>query len=377
MEVLQAHLRENDQQLVATREVLRLREEDLQSKCAENEVLKEDVLNHARRFAELEARLALVITESRSKDDGRIRKIREAGQSFNQNMKEFNNFEDALNALLELLVESAAKPEPATAILKEIESQELPYGQASLSQNACTHRAEFESQELPYSRRHSVSTPKEIVNEIDTLGRCSSRGDQGELAIQELEIEETTYRRNITTTRSTRGIDGASMFSATPSRASKTSCPRFDERPYQKGSESPMLDITGLFPPTPIPFSRNGEARVGMSSPGKAPVVSRNGVSSTLTNAEDSVPQSTYSMPRSILKPSRPGKRRLSGSFMWSPVQPSPERRASTVERQGLGPIIPDSQNSSQDAETKANTKARKRNKRGTGKQYAKGRYSR
>ena len=373
MEVLHAQLQENDQQLVATRETLRLREEDLQSKCAENQVLKANDLNHARQLVDVEARLALVTAESRSKDEAKIRKIKEAGQSLNQNMKDFSSFEDALDALLKMLVESA-KPEPATVVLREMGSQELPLGQASLSQSSRTHPADHESQELPYGRRHSVSTPKEVSNEIDTPCHLSSQGDQAELAIEELEIEETTYHRNVTMTRLTCGIDGASMFSDTPSRVSNASFSRTDGRPYRIGSESPMLDTTGLFPPTPIPSSKSGEARIDVSTPGRAQIRSRNGMNPMRTNGEGSAAQSTQSMPRSILKPSRPGKRRLSGSFLWSPVQASPKRRASPVERQGLGPIIPDSQNTSQGGETKANTKARKSTRRGTGKQHIQGR---
>ena len=373
MEALQAQLLQNEQQSIANAEVLHMREEDILSKCAENEVLKEKVLDHAQHLAEVEARLALVMDESKSKDDERIRKMKEAGQTLNQNMKEFDTFDDALNALLELLVELTTKPKPTTTMLNEMESQELPYGQAILSQNARTRLAEPEPQKLPYSRQASVSTPNEASNERDTLGRCLSRGDQRSLTTQELEIKETTYCHSITKTRSTRGMDGASLFGGTPSRASKTSFPRFDECPHQNGSESPMLDTTGLFPPTPIPFPESSNAQVSVSTPGKAAVFVQSGVYTTLPDGEDSVAQGTFSKPRSILKQSRPGKRKLSVSFLWSPIQPNQQRRASTVERQGLGPIIPDSQNSYQGVETKANTKARKSTRNSTGRQSATG----
>lgn len=407
MESLRARVSESGEELGQVREKLRLTEENLRlteeilnSKRAENQLLEEADLNKDRQLGEAQALLANNICESKSQE-GRLHKINIALQS-NGFAEGHTNIDEALEALCTSLAESS-RPYLQDPMLDDLgSSQELVSGYEASGSGAATNHGAEKSQKIDHARKtytysdrspvipgtysqgheaqRKTQNPAEVVK-MNKNGAFSQRSEnREELVIQESQMEETTIRRNLTTTKSSRGGDGAIALFQTPSRRPELGISHIDDEILFPATESPDLDPEDLFPPTPVPISRLGnvirpssiveqtQSRQAYSSRvgrGEGPP-SRNGTSQSAsvslhkaTRAQQSTPA-----PRGILK--RPHlKRRMGSEYGLTPGERPSKRQPSAVEKQGLGPIIPDS--SQQSPTTSTNMQKSRKSRRVSG----------
>jgi len=412
LEVLRARVSENGEELAQVREKLRLTEEDLHltkkdlnSKRVEVQLLEEADLNKDRQLSEAEALVTKKISESKSQEEKTLRRINNALQS-NGSAGGYANINEALEALFTSLTESS-RPYSQDPMLDDLgSSQELVSGHEAFGPVAITDHEAEKPQKIQYGRdlytypdrgspvipgthsqgheaQRKTQTTAEVVK-MNKNGAYSQRSiNRDELVIQESQIEETTIRRNLTTTRSSRGGDGAIALFQTPSHRQQVSLSHIDDEILFPASESPDLDTEDLFPPTPVPISRIGNVirpsaiaeqarsrqanylRVG----GGEVSPSRNGTSQSAsvplhkgTEAQQSTPA-----PRGILK--RPHlKRRMGSEYGLTPGERPSKRQSSAVEKQGLGPIIPDSSQQSPITSTNMQKSRKSRRVSGQGK---------
>ncbi|MCJ1245368.1 hypothetical protein MMC30_002572 [Trapelia coarctata] len=374
LEGLRAQVSEEGKELAQLREKLRLTEEDLLSKRAENQLLEEADLNKDKQLSEAEARLAKSISESKSQEEDRLRRINHAVQSFNGSAVGHTNIDEALEAVFRSLGESL-KQFSQDAMLDDLtSSQELLYNHGSLELGTPVCHSAEESQELPYRRnihvhpdRGSPEIPRVHSQGHEAQSQTQNRNstytqrsvNRDELVIQESQMEETTIRRNLTTTRSSRGGDSTLMPFQTPRRRSQPVLLYPDEEEHLFSAESPNFNTEDLFPPTPVPASRTGTVvrtssiteqmqnrHASSSQMGRGRVPSRSG-----TSQSASIPATkgigvlrNTSAPRGILK--RGPKRKLGSEYGLTPGERPSKKQPNAVEKQGLGPIIPDSQQS-------------------------------
>lgn len=412
MESLRARVSESGEELGQVREKLRLTEENLRlteeilnSKRAENQLLEEADLNKDRQLGEAQALLANNISESKYQEEGRLHKINIALQS-NGFAEGHTNIDEALEALFTSLAESS-RPYLQDPMLDDLDSsQELVSGYEAFGSGAATNHGAGKSQIIDHARntytypdrrspvipgtysqghetQRKTQNPAEVVK-MNKNGAFSQRSvNREELVIQESQMEETTIRRNLTTTKSRRGADGAIALFQTPSRRPELGLSHTDDEILFPATESPDLDPEDLFPPTPVLISRLGnvirpssiveqtQSRQAYSSRvgrGEGPP-SRNGTSQSAsvslhkaTRAQQSTPA-----PRGILK--RPHlKRRMGSEYGLTPGERPSKRQPSAVEKQGLGPIIPDSSQQSPTTSTNVQKSRKSRRVSGQGK---------
>ena len=227
--------------------------------------------------------------------------------------------------------------------------------------------------------QYMQNSSKEVnQNKNGTFSQRFINGDNH--VIHESQMEETLIRRNLTTTRSSRSGDGSIMPFQTPSRKPQTAFSQLNDQASLFSPESPDFDTQDLFPPTPLPTSKLGNfvrqssiteqtenhhgsslraGRNGTSQSASVPTVHGNGA---LRNTP---------APRGILK--RPSKRKLGSEYGLTPGERTSKRQPSAAERQGLGPIIPDSQQSPTTSANKQKPRKSRRVSQGHGQGQGKG----
>lgn len=252
--------------------------------------------------------------------------------------------------------------------------QELPYGQDTFVYpdrgTPVIPRVPSQGQEVqPKAQQVQTTSREQKTNKNGTISHRRLSGN--DLLIQESQTEETMIRRNLTTTRSSRGGDGSTMPFQTPSHRSPTVFSHVEDEPFFPVI-SPNFGTDELFPPTPVPRSGTGNIGgplyntdqmqrrlVNFSKGGRGEVPSR-----SCTSQSNSAPPRNPAVPRGIMKPL---KRRMAAEYGMTPEQRSSKRHASDIERHGLGPIIPDSQQSPS-KNTKTQPRKSRRISQGQGK---------
>jgi len=402
-EGLRAQISKEGEELAQLRDKLRLTEEDLLSKRAENQLLEEANVNKGRQLGEAEARLAKSISESKSQEEERLQRVNHALQSFAGSSENHTNIDEAMEAILRSWEESQKRLSQDPMLDDLISSQDLLHDHEALELGASVDRNLEEPQEIIYgqninvypdkgspviprihSQRHEAQpktqktqgTSKEVrQNNTGTFSQRSVNRD--DLFIEESQMEETMIRRNLTTTRSSRGGDGSIMpFQTfqTPSRRSQPAFSQSNDEERLFSPESPNFDTQDLFPPTPVPTSKIGNTirpstiieqmqnrHASSSRTDRGEALSRSGTSQSVlvpTVNGNGATRNTFA-PRGILK--RPLKRRLGSEYGLTPGERTSKRQPSAVEKQGLGPIIPDSQ---QSPTTSANTQKPRKSRR-------------
>ena len=326
---------------------------------------KEDKLKLDHHIVETNTRLAVSLSEAKSRDEKNLSRINAACRKYNPIASVQNDFDLALDTIIQLLTEP--KEPPRTPLLKGISSQGISSRgivQQLVSSNRLRERIPVASEDELSGQKLDEFTFTSQSRQNGPLDLRTSRQSQSEVVVQESQIQKSTVYNSFTTTKSSRATEPnkrISLHTLTKESENPLETSLFDDIDQahcQSFVPSPRWDSAELSPPTPIPFSiRAGNHSQLASTTGSQPTI----FARTITGLEDQSVGAAYG-PTTAQKARVLSHKikRSAADFGMTPRAIPAKRRISGLETQGLGPIIPDSQSPSKSMRTQADNKARK-----------------
>ncbi|MCJ1477769.1 hypothetical protein MMC13_006442 [Lambiella insularis] len=337
-QLLQGQKEAVDKELGAAQEKLQTIQED---HLGQIRSLEEDNVNLDRMLVEADARFSLIQSEMKSKTEEQLTRINAACQTYKMQTEAQVSLDSAIDLLLGLV-----KPvqRPQTPMLDDMSSQEMCQSQTIPKPNAAGNVDQSESLQtqkhtpdaaFPSWAKRSSLRPITKAQGNDAKGRNSTRREttdsrvirkpRQEIVIQESQTEETTIRRSHKTTKSTRTQNNTRNFTDTPTKQAGEAIEDYGE----SLTLTPKYPAALLEPPTPLQLTQ---------AKGAANTESRSGAAGPVAN----------------------GKKRTAEDFGFTPREEA-RKKSCYIDRQPLGPIIPDSQSPSRGTSVHTEGKARKR----------------
>ncbi|MCJ1404571.1 hypothetical protein MMC11_007797 [Xylographa trunciseda] len=353
---LNLQIQSRNRELHEAEEKSRTAEENLLSQVQQH---KEEKLSLERHISETDTLLVTSVSEFQAKNEKHLQRINAACQAYNNQAEAQIDIDCGIDIIIGMLTQSKAPPR--TPVLNNGVLQESAQQPGSPNdvwkRNVAMCEEELDLDD--FSNNESTLTVQR--HRAGPSNTRASHQSQTEVVVEESQIEETTIRRNLVTTKFREDLEGNKRPSIqTPTRRpdKRLISPlvaSIDRTHGHSILSSSRWNSAEPPPATPILITKGPINRNQLAWKSGRKHMPRNDKAIAGPEAQ-SIGTSYVAKTHLPSIPSRRGKRSAADFGMTPRMAPS-KRRISEIETAGLGPIIPDSQSPSK---VQANNRTRK-----------------